>query len=91
MHPMVAQSSDAFDEDAYRNALHGVEVDRGATSYGVVSRFEPYFADEPTDRCRARRNDRSTKSRYRGVAGENYNGSTPDFRRLAPPQLATQW
>jgi hypothetical protein len=55
-----------------------------------ISRMQNDFAGEPSDRCGARRDEGTSKSRDRRVTREDYNRATANLNQLAPPDLTTR-
>jgi len=56
-HPGVGQPAEPVDQNRDRDAFDRVQVDRRPPGDGVLTRFEENLAGEPSNRCRARRDE----------------------------------
>lgn len=89
-HPIVAQSTESFDEYAHRDALNGVEI-HGASSWDrIVAGFQLHFTRQVAECGGARSDQRSPKPGNRNVTREHDDRSATDVGKLAPPHLAAR-
>ena len=87
-HAGIGQPSESRDEHGDPDALDGVEVDCCSARDRVVAGLEDDFAGKRSNRCRARCDKCSSKSRDRRVARQDDDGAPADLGKLAPPQLS---
>lgn len=89
LHAKVAQASESLDEHRNRDALDRVKIDCRSTRHGIAAGLEHDLARQPSDRRRARPNERPPKPRNGCISGQDDDRSLVDARELAPPHLAT--
>lgn len=66
-HPLVAQSTEALDQDPDGDAFHGVEVGHASPRDGVLAGLEANLTCKSSDRRRARSHKGASKPRDRCV------------------------
>lgn len=70
-HPGVGKPAKSAGQDPYRDAFDRVEVDRRTARDRIKTRFKDNLTGQSPDGCRARCDERASKSRYRSVAGQH--------------------
>jgi hypothetical protein len=78
-HAAIAQSTKTINEDSHRHAFNGVKIDRRTSRDRIVGGFQNDLTVQPSDRGRARRHQRTPKSRYCCVPGQHHNGAPAGF------------
>ena len=86
-HAVVGKSAEPADQDRKRDAFDRVQVHRRTARDRVGIGFEDDFADEPTDRRRARCDQCAPMPRDHGVARQHNDRTPTDLGHLAPPDL----
>ncbi len=90
MHPVAAQTAQAFDERPDRNALDRIEIDDRDERNRVIRRLEENLGWDPADRSRAWADERTPETRDCGVSRKHNHRPAPDLRKLAPPDIASR-
>jgi hypothetical protein len=88
-HPGIGEAARSGDQHGKRDALDRVKVDRAGARDRIFARFQDDLAGKRADGRRAWCDERTSKSRDRGVTGQDHDRTPTDVGQLAPPQLAS--